>query len=180
MARDKFTIELGAGFVSKSDRIDVRLINGLLAAIDKNLRVPKKYGVQMNPSFRKLALRSRAELEAETPKSEGGGKLAKSWKVVVRTSKAGIDMTVENRDPRADLLLPIFEYGAKPHRIRPRNKKALAFFWEKAGKDVVFREVNHPGIKGTRLVERARRRLRRRTNIALSRLVDRWIKNVGL
>ena len=35
--------------------------------------------------------------------------------------------------------------GTAPHEIRPRTKKALAFFWEKAGANVVFTRVQHPG-----------------------------------
>jgi hypothetical protein len=40
--------------------------------------------------------------------------------------------------------------GTRPHVIRPRSKKALAFNWPKAGGSVVFAKVNHPGTKGTR------------------------------
>lgn len=35
--------------------------------------------------------------------------------------------------------------GSRPHVIRPRTKKALAFVWR--GQPVVFRSVNHPGTK---------------------------------
>lgn len=51
--------------------------------------------------------------------------------------------------------------GAKRHRIRPKFKKMLSFYWDKAparlvtksgphaGK-VLLRRVRHPGMKGTR------------------------------
>lgn len=41
------------------------------------------------------------------------------------------------------------DQGTRPHIIRPRTKKALAFNWPKAGGKVVFRAVHHPGNKGT-------------------------------
>ena len=37
--------------------------------------------------------------------------------------------------------------GTRPHEIRPRLKKALAFFWEKAGENVIFARVQHPGTQ---------------------------------
>lgn len=58
--------------------------------------------------------------------------------------------------PRGPLKLSVLvaaEYasyvreGTRPHEIRPRFKKALAFFWEKAGENVIFARVNHPGTK---------------------------------
>lgn len=37
------------------------------------------------------------------------------------------------------------EFGTKPHKIRPKTKKAL--HWKDSGKDVFATEVNHPGTK---------------------------------
>ncbi len=37
------------------------------------------------------------------------------------------------------------EEGTRPHVIRPKNKKALAFYWENEGIDFVGPYVNHPG-----------------------------------
>lgn len=37
--------------------------------------------------------------------------------------------------------------GAK-YEIKPRNQRALKFFWEKIGKEVSFARVMHPGIEG--------------------------------
>jgi len=50
--------------------------------------------------------------------------------------------------------------GAKRHRIRPKNKRMLSFFWDKAPSHMVtksgpyrgrvlLRSVMHPGMKGT-------------------------------
>ena len=58
--------------------------------------------------------------------------------------------------PRGPLKLSVLvaaEYasyvrkGTAPHEIRPRFKKALAFFWEKVGENVIFARVHHPGTK---------------------------------
>lgn len=35
--------------------------------------------------------------------------------------------------------------GTKPHVIRARNAAALHFYWKKAGRDVFFKQVHHPG-----------------------------------
>jgi hypothetical protein len=47
----------------------------------------------------------------------------------------------------------VIESGSKPHVIRPRRKKALAF-WGGSG-IVVVKSVNHPGTKPRRVVETA-------------------------
>jgi hypothetical protein len=35
--------------------------------------------------------------------------------------------------------------GTRPHIIRARRAAALHFFWRKAGRDVFFKSVHHPG-----------------------------------
>ena len=37
--------------------------------------------------------------------------------------------------------------GAKPHQIRARNKRVLAFYWEKRGEFFFGKKVNHPGVR---------------------------------
>lgn len=40
--------------------------------------------------------------------------------------------------------------GARPHKIRAKNPSGLLkFYWARAGRVVMFRSVNHPGIGGT-------------------------------
>lgn len=39
--------------------------------------------------------------------------------------------------------------GARPHKIRARRAKTLAFHWPKVGKVIFPVEVNHPGNAGT-------------------------------
>jgi hypothetical protein len=51
--------------------------------------------------------------------------------------------------------------GARPHLIRPRHKRFLSFYWDKAHPDMVtksgpyagrvlLKRVKHPGMRGTR------------------------------
>lgn len=35
--------------------------------------------------------------------------------------------------------------GTAPHVIRPKNAKALSFYWERVGKKVIRKVVHHPG-----------------------------------
>ncbi len=42
--------------------------------------------------------------------------------------------------------------GTRPHIIRPRRKKVLAFYLPKAGKVIFAREVHHPGTKPNRFL----------------------------
>jgi hypothetical protein len=38
--------------------------------------------------------------------------------------------------------------GTRPHLIRPRTKKVLAFYWPKVGRQMFLPRVNHPGTRG--------------------------------
>lgn len=40
------------------------------------------------------------------------------------------------------------EYGTRPHVIRARRSPVLSFFWPKVGRQVFFKQVNHPGSAG--------------------------------
>lgn len=43
-------------------------------------------------------------------------------------------------------ILAYLEYGTRPHTIKPKHKKALAFRSE-TGEQVVVKEVRHPGFE---------------------------------
>ncbi len=51
-------------------------------------------------------------------------------------------------DKRAGMVPAVLDTGAKAHIIRPKNAKALAFFWPQMGRNVFFKEVHHPGFPG--------------------------------
>ena len=47
----------------------------------------------------------------------------------------------------------IVEFGSKPHKIRPKNKKSL--HWKSGSKDVFAMEVNHPGTEPQPFIRQA-------------------------
>lgn len=49
--------------------------------------------------------------------------------------------------------------GTRPHVIRARNARALRFFWERQGKVVTLRQVNHPGTAPNPFLTRAMNRV---------------------
>lgn len=67
----------------------------------------------------------------------------------------GIAQMTWTGDPKASMVPQVLETGARPHKIRAVNAKALSFFWPKVGSQVFFKEVNHPGFPGIRYMERA-------------------------
>jgi hypothetical protein len=88
-----------------------------------------------------------------------GGTLAKGWQRQYQAMDLPFESRVFNPVPYGDTV----EKGSKPHEIRPRNKKALAFMpytnfslAEAGGQgtEVVVRLVHHPGTKGTYFVEK--------------------------
>jgi hypothetical protein len=61
--------------------------------------------------------------------------------------------TVSTEEP---YMLPEWlEDGTEPHVIRARSAGALAFFWSKLGKNVMFKQVNHPGFAGIHYTQNA-------------------------
>ena len=77
-------------------------------------------------------------------------------------------------------ILKFYDKGTKPHDIRPRIKKALAFVWPKAptpptGTDGrhVLQKVRHPGTKGKNIIEELENDKR-----LLQSFLDRAIRNV--
>ena len=50
---------------------------------------------------------------------------------------------IENSTPYARFV----EEGQRPHRIEARDAPMLRFYWEKLGRVVEFRSVEHPGTK---------------------------------
>lgn len=83
------------------------------------------------------------------------GRLERSLKSSVRFEADAIVLQVSMEGPQARLL----EEGGvtKRRRICARRGRALAFFWDKLGKDVFFKCVNHPGgeYEARRVMERS-------------------------
>ena len=85
--------------------------------------------------------------------------------------------------------------GTRPHKIAPRNAKALAFFWTKAGVYTVVPKgggfkthmaggklwigkgfVQHPGTKPNPFPARALERLKADVDKVLATIADRWVQ----
>lgn len=69
------------------------------------------------------------------------------------------------------------EYGTKPHVIRARRKKALAFTWN--GKRVAYRSVNHPGTKGRFFMKAGRDEAIRRIPETKAKILGYIIPRLG-
>lgn len=57
-------------------------------------------------------------------------------------------------ESRANMVPAVLDTGSKPHIIAAKNANSLYFFWEKMGKNVAFKYVNHPGFPGTQYMKR--------------------------
>lgn len=65
----------------------------------------------------------------------------------------GLSVLVGSNDPVA-----LWHHeGTRPHVIRARARPRLVFFWQKAGRVVAFKQVNHPGTKPNRFLVKALR-----------------------
>lgn len=58
-------------------------------------------------------------------------------------------------DPRSAMVPAVLDTGAKAHVIAAKNGKALAFFWPKMGRNVLFKQVHHPGFAGIFYAQRS-------------------------
>lgn len=68
------------------------------------------------------------------------------------------------------------EYGTKPHKITPKNKKFLA--WKEAGSWHFAKEVNHPGTEANPFVKRSLNKIKTQ-NIPAIALAKSLKKNLG-
>ena len=182
----KFEIELGPGFISKNRSLDKQIRQALVNVIGDNMTVDQtKSKRRLGKSFRTLLNQSLGELIKETPKDTG--KLAGGWKLKTKRTNGKLEYLITNDNNKvlgdSGTLLDVLEFGASPHTIKPRYAQALAFFWQRMGKNLFFRQVRHPGINKSKnpfvgFIGRARRRLRKRGTKQLESLGKRIIADV--
>ena len=117
--------------------------------------------------YEKLPDNLRSKLRSEIPsltrdiKALVAAKLAPGalFKTSTRLLPALSSQMVENKDELygrvyidgtkfPNVVAHTLESGSKPHLIVARNAPALVFFWEKLGRVVAFKSVNHPGFPG--------------------------------
>ena len=64
----------------------------------------------------------------------------------VPTGPFSVSAGVHAGGRQAPYAIPVHE-GSRPHKIVARRAPMLRFFWEKIGRNVAFKSVNHPGVK---------------------------------
>lgn len=82
----------------------------------------------------RIAIRLQNELKIEAPVKDG-------------RLRSSITVLYDNQTLRifgVDYILHV-EFGTKPHMIRPKSKKALAF--KAGGTNVVVKNIMHPGTR---------------------------------
>ena len=109
--------------------------------------------------FMKLGEETYRQARTEVP---GSGELARYMKYSVFSYAAGgpqsVAMDLKLRQPSRRYPARIWDYiikGTRPHVIAPRRAHALHFYWSKAGGDVFFKYVHHPGTKPNDFIARA-------------------------
>jgi len=95
------------------------------------------------------------------------GRAANSIGSSMRITRSSIKGSVGSR---VNYMAPLHE-GALPHIIRARRKKALAFYWEFAGRRMIRKSVHHPGVGATPFLTSAARE-------AAARNGFRWRRSV--
>jgi hypothetical protein len=106
-------------------------------------------------------LRDKARANAGSFFQVRTGKFLKSIKKSVRTSQKSVIGKVYSKDKVAHLL----ERGVKPHDIRPKNAKALAFL------GVYAEMIHHPGFRGHTIINAAYQDMKSEINEGLAKAV---------
>lgn len=97
---------------------------------------------QQQRSFGRVA----SELTVSALRSAAPTKTHELERSIKATQPSVSDRRVEFTAETGDLIqAETTEKGARPHVIVPRSKRALSFYWRKAGRVVVLKKVNHPG-----------------------------------
>jgi hypothetical protein len=108
---------------------------GLRAAAAK---LPEQLGTltQQSAEQTQAALKARAPVSKQRPGGPVPGALRRSIMFDLEGTRATFAAS-----QIADYVIG----GTDPHDIEPRSKRALAFFWDRVGDQVVFMRVRHPG-----------------------------------
>jgi hypothetical protein len=98
------------------------------------------------------------EYAGESTRS-GSGRLEASLSVVHRRARGGDVEAHAGANPSGSMTGYGWYHheGAGPHVIRARQAKMLRFYWRRAGRVVIFRQVNHPGNPAQKYLTRALR-----------------------
>jgi hypothetical protein len=117
--------------------IPVTVRNFLRPAI---IDLTKRVGAQVNANLNS-GLKSRRRLQVKSEMIENPSELIGRVSVVATAPP---------------MMLPQWlESGTAAHKIEAKNAKALFFFWNRVGRNVFFKSVNHPGFAGIHYLENA-------------------------
>lgn len=127
------------------------------AQLNDLLRAPNgTVGQHMASLGRKSTAEAKRLADAELERHTGAyhGAFRSHTEVGPKGPRMVLENTSVTKSGRA--LAPLIEKGTRPHVIRPRRAKVLAFVVD--GRRVFSRLVHHPGTKAYRIMERAVRR----------------------
>ncbi len=93
------------------------------------------------------------------------------------TKVVGRVQTIATAEPK---LLPLWlETGTKAHPIFAKNSGALAFFWPKMGRNVMFKSVWHPGFPGINYTQNAFREMEDEIFASMTRAVTAGVREAA-
>jgi len=123
------------------------------------LEIERAFNRMAREGLRSEARRGLKKLGRETYETmkslvPGSGRLARYIKYYVFSYRSGgpqsVRMQVKLRRPPKPYPRKIWDYiigGTRPHPIVARRAKALHFYWDRLGREVFFKSVQHPGTK---------------------------------
>jgi hypothetical protein len=101
------------------------------------------------------------------------GEFARGIRFQTRVGNNSVQMTASIPQPLGKWIVK----GTPPHRIVGRPY--LAFFWERIGKNVVVRSVNHPGTKPNPFIREAYNEWIPGATATFNRISSRWVTTVS-
>ena len=116
----------------------------------------------LGPLMRDLALTAVSEQKHLSPVKTGNLRRSINLGRVTNTTAETI--------ARAEYAAYV-EYGTKPHEIRPRTSRVLA--WKKGGKTIFARRVMHPGTRAQPFMIPGAQKAIQSSNV-LERIVNLW------
>ena len=114
-----------------------------------------------------------AEKRAARLSPNRSGPLRAGWHTEFRRTATGAEATLSNRAPHA----PFVFLGTKPHIIRPKRARVLAF--RVADRQVFARQVRHPGTKPNDIPARVMKELRPRLKRAIHQEAQTLARDVA-
>jgi len=91
-------------------------------------------------------------------RTKGRQKIAGLWALEQSRSAYTDIYTIRNLYPNQDVII-IFEEGAMVHQILPKKKQVLYWKDPESGEEIYARNVHHPGVPASHMMEKTRQSL---------------------